>query len=569
MDNPSFRRIRNAILGLSFLLPAATVCAQTGDEEGSASGSVILDSSELMFHFLAAEISAYQGDLAGAYEHYRKITPEARDAAIAKRSARIAIHLKSPEALAATALWAELAPDDLEAWKTLIALHLQEKNESQAMAAAESLISAAKRLDKDGYIEVAAVAAGAQDIESAKALIEAVSEKYRRDPKAQYALAVALFGLKQFDAVEEALRKTIAIKKDDVRVWLLLSRVLDTLDRPDAAKDALVQGLTHVPDSRLLRLAHAERLVAAELYEEAYDVYHEVLLIDADNEAVIQALGGIAFELERWQEAREYWKRVLKMHGKQNRARYFLGEIERRNGNTEKAIEYFSRVNGLLRGDARIQMAFMQMEEGDIEQARETLSHQRLLSPSHAVTFYGAEAEMLDEAGLPQESMEVYDTAIKEYPDSIELLYSRGMQAIKLDRLDLMERDMRTILELDPDNGEAMNALGYTLADETDRFAEAFELITRALELMPDSAAVLDSMGWVLYRLGKLDEALDYLRQAMAKNDDGEIAAHLGEVLWMTGEHEEAETVWKEALIRHPDSVHVNETMSRLKKTDE
>jgi tetratricopeptide (TPR) repeat protein len=132
------------------------------------------------------------------------------------------------------------------------------------------------------------------------------------------------------------------------------------------------------------------------------------------------------------------------------------------------------------------------------------------------------------------------------------------------DRLDVLERDLQAIIEDDPDHADALNALGYTLADQTDRYQEALGYIERALALKPDNAAILDSMGWVLFRLGRNEEALEYLRRALDAGFDGEIAAHLGEVLWVTGDRKAAREVWQEALERDPDNEFVLETMERL-----
>jgi tetratricopeptide (TPR) repeat protein len=137
-----------------------------------------------------------------------------------------------------------------------------------------------------------------------------------------------------------------------------------------------------------------------------------------------------------------------------------------------------------------------------------------------------------------------------------------------MNRLDILERDLRTILASEPDHADALNALGYTLADQTDRYEEAFELISRALELKPENAAILDSMGWVHYRLGNLEAALAYLRRAAAKDFDSEIAAHLGEVLWVTGNQAEAMRVWQDALERDAGSPLVREAMQRLQSNE-
>ena len=160
--------------------------------------------------------------------------------------------------------------------------------------------------------------------------------------------------------------------------------------------------------------------------------------------------------------------------------------------------------------------------------------------------------------------MAVLDEALAAQPENMPLQYARAMLSEKLDNISAMERDLRSILENDPDNATALNALGYTLADRTERYDEALQLISRALELRPDEPAILDSMGWILFRTGHYEESLEYLNRAYSGFPDPEIAAHLGEVLWVSGEADEARAVWFEALDRDPNHSLLLETLDRL-----
>ena len=149
-------------------------------------------------------------------------------------------------------------------------------------------------------------------------------------------------------------------------------------------------------------------------------------------------------------------------------------------------------------------------------------------------------------------------------PEAPELLYDRAMAAEKLNRLDILEQDLRQLIRLKPDHAHAYNALGYTLADRTDRVAEAIALLEQAIKLAPDDPFILDSMGWALFKAGRVNEALDYLKRAFALRPDPEIAAHLGEVLWVRGDREEARRIWQGSLREHPDNESLRETLGRL-----
>jgi tetratricopeptide (TPR) repeat protein len=184
--------------------------------------------------------------------------------------------------------------------------------------------------------------------------------------------------------------------------------------------------------------------------------------------------------------------------------------------------------------------------------------------PENAVEIYLIEGQILSDLALHGEAWQLYDQALAVHPDEEDLLYSRALAAEKIDRIDLAEQDMRRILELDPDNVRALNALGYTLADRTDRYEEAFGLIQRAYAIDPDDPAIIDSMGWAHYRLGNLAEARKFLQQAWDMTGDGEIGAHLGEVMWVQGDRDEARRIWAEAKENTPDNPVLRKVLERF-----
>ena len=188
----------------------------------------------------------------------------------------------------------------------------------------------------------------------------------------------------------------------------------------------------------------------------------------------------------------------------------------------------------------------------------------RAANADESVRLYRAEAELLARAERLEEAMSVYDAALDEHTEDSDLLYARAMLAERLGDLDRLEQDLRVVLANEPDNADALNALGYTLADRTDRIDEAHDLIVRAHELKPDEHYIVDSLGWVLYRLGRYEEAVTQLRRALDMRPDPEVAAHLGEVLWVMGDKTGAEAVWAQALESAPDDERILEVMRRF-----
>ena len=203
-------------------------------------------------------------------------------------------------------------------------------------------------------------------------------------------------------------------------------------------------------------------------------------------------------------------------------------------------------------------------EQGNVDKAQLHLKLLRKEHPERAVNLFIFEASFLRERGLDQAAFDLYSEALLEHPGNIELLYGRAMVAEPLNRLAVLEQDLRLIIKQDPNNSQALNALGYTLTDRTDRHQEAFVLITRALEIKPNDPFYLDSLGWVHFRLGHLAEAERYLRQAAEIQPDPEFLAHLGEVLWLRDKTAEAKAVWQQGLKQQPDNQFLLDTMHRF-----
>jgi tetratricopeptide (TPR) repeat protein len=234
-------------------------------------------------------------------------------------------------------------------------------------------------------------------------------------------------------------------------------------------------------------------------------------------------------------------------------------------GDLEQAIEAYEQVSGgdhVL--DAQLRLAELWGRLGQIQRGREHLQRLRKKNPSMAVELYEGEARMLRRLGENEAAIAVYEQGLKEFPDNRDLKYGRALLGEKLNRLDILEQELREILGKNPDDVHALNALGYTLADRTERLDEALGYIQRAYAMKPDEPAILDSMGWIHYRLGKLDVAVDYLRKALKALFDPEIAAHLGEVLWVKGEKDEAREVWQRASKAFPDNDILNNVIERF-----
>jgi tetratricopeptide (TPR) repeat protein len=337
-------------------------------------------------------------------------------------------------------------------------------------------------------------------------------------------------------------------------------------DRQEA-RTTLETFVSENPDDRGLLLLYAQLLLDEREFATARALFERMLQTQPREPDVLFALGVLSLQLEELADARDYFTRLRDTGERADDSAYYLGQVEELSENPETAVSWYRKVDGEHAVDARVSIARVRARQGDVERAQELLQQLRDQWPDDAVTLYLIEAEMLDDLDLPREAMDVYDAAIEAFPGNQDLLYSRGLHAVGMNQIEILERDLKAILAQDPQHADALNALGYSLADQTDRFEEALSYIERALKLKPDDPAVLDSMGWVQYRLGNLDEARSYLRKALALMPDGEIAAHLGEVLWALGERDEAWRIWEEALAQSPDHEYLLRVIGRHRFT--
>ena len=276
----------------------------------------------------------------------------------------------------------------------------------------------------------------------------------------------------------------------------------------------------------------------------------------------------IALELNKREEAQQLFHELLKLQYRPNTLNFYLGNMAEHAKDYPKALSHYLSVNdGADYISAHSRAARIMALTGKLPQAQDHLQNLRDKSPNNKQELYGAEAEVLESLGEIELAINTLTKGLEEFPDSINLRYHRSSLYEKTDKLALMESDLRYVLNLEPQNAAALNALGYFLTSRTTRHEEALALIQQALQIKPEDPAIMDSMGWALFNLGKIQAAIDYLRQAFERFPDPEVAAHLGEALWVNGNKQEARTIWTNNLKKNPNDSRILDTMERLKAT--
>lgn len=574
-----------AVLALSMLLTACTTPALkpsvesevTGDSKPADGMALPFVSSyapptdldkNVIYHYLAGEISLQRQQLDLAYQHLMLAATFANDMQAAEKAARIALlQQETDKALIASGKWIDFDPNSVQARQLKGILHLRQDNLPAAEEQFEALLQITDSQGSNGFLRIASLLASEKNKQRNLQLMRNLSSKHPQSAQAHYAMALVATENKEFAQAMAALKQAKELDASWDKPYVLEAQVLATLGNNQAAQEILKKAVQKLPDNKSLYQAYGRILVENQEYKQAISAFKKAYGLDPDDLDVLYAVGMLSIQAEDWSAARKSWSTLLTSHSreKRNDANYFLGQIEELNDNPELAMQYYSAVGkGKMRTESKLRLARLKAKSGDIESARSMYKELRVLNSHSAIQIYSAEAQMLKELGLIKEAIQLYTTAVDAYPDDMDLRYARGLYAADAGNIDLAISDFELILSNEPDNADTLNALGYTLADQTERYQEALNYILKAHQKKPDNPAILDSLGWTLYRLGRYEEALKYLLKAASANPDAEIAAHLGEVLWMLGNHDRAKEVWHKALTVEPDSKKLKEVMQRL-----
>lgn len=561
-------------LGFGGLLLLSSGCATVVDAQAPTEPEFTIrptlqpsPRADLMYQLLAAELAGKRDQLDVALSHYRQVAKVSDDPRVAERAAVLALLMKeNAAALELAQRWRTLAPNNEQAEQTLALALLRNGQLEEAAGYLETVRRVASKKDKQqGYATVASLLGQADD----KALALRVMGQFRdRNPRSAFAQYYHAMLAAAAEDREQALASLdLALARDPklAQAHLLRTRLLLDGGDKEAALAGLTKAVAAIPRDRNLRMSYARLLIDAGQLDKARRQFSTLLNQDPKDTDSLYALGLLAAETRQFDLAETYFLDLIKRKTRLADAYFELGRVEEQRGDYAKAREWYERVKDEERYlAAQMRMGVVLAKSGDIAAAGQHFDTLRRNNPQNGITLYLAEGEALREAERYQEAFDSLDRALVVHPDDKDLRYARALAAEKIDRLDVLEQDLRAILAADPKNGQALNALGYTLADRTDRYQEALGYIEQALAQLPDDASVLDSMGWVQYRLSNRDKALEYLRRAYRANPDAEIAAHLSEVLWVNGQREEAKKIWKEALAREPNSTHLRKLRERF-----
>ena len=570
----SYMNRSSALLLALVLLSGCQALAPTSPDDSSATEDVTSVpekptvyssfSEDTLYSLLSAELAGQRNRLDIALDNYVTQAINTQDPGISERAFRIAEYLGADQAALDTSLiWVKNAPDDIEAQRAA-AIQLARNGRYD-----ESLVYMEKVLQAKGdtHFDFLALAAIETDAETRAGLQKSFDSLLAKHPdNGQLIFGKAL--LMQQDGDAEGALKLLEKnppQNGEIAPILLRARLLQSLNRGDEALPLLKKSVSQYPDDKRLGLTYARTLVEQNRMAEAKVQFASLVEQYPEDDELRFSLALVCLEGKSWDEAEGYLQELIERDSHVDSAHLNLGRIaEERNDPEGALVEYALVGPGNEYLPAQLRQADILISHGRGAEASKKLALARDAQPDYAIQLYLIEAETLAANNQSDRAWNTLQQALKQYPEDLNLLYSRAMLAEKRNDLEQMERDLRAIIQREPDNAMALNALGYTLSDRTTRYAEAKALIQQAYDLSPDDPAVLDSLGWVNFRLGNLDEAERLLRQALERFPDQEVAAHLGEVLWANGKQREAKKIWGTFLKENPDSPILRKTILRL-----
>ena len=518
---------------------------------------------------LVAEVAAYRDQWATALENYVDVAVSSRDPGVAARATSLALFLRQFDTALITArIWAQEDPDDLDAHRALAELMMSVGDVETAMGHMEEVKRLGGRADFGRFVWQSAEL----DEKSRALLLATIERLLLKDSDDRQLIFSRAVLLGQSGEYEEVLRITDQLLTDgkETNVIILKMNVLSELQRNEEAVEFLRAKLDESPENRHLRIVYARHLLETGEMDESKIQYEIALEQSPDDADVLYALAHIAMNQGNDTVAAGYLNDMILLNSRVGEAHFYLGDIAERENDIRKAIQEYKKVDFGYEFErahfkrAHERVAWLLMQQDRVQEARDHLARMRAEVPSFYQQFIIIEAQLLSDLDFEEEVFSLLDNQLIKDPNNIELLHTRAMVGEKFNRLDILERDLRAIIDIDPDNATALNALGYTLTDRTDRHEEALVLIEKALSISPGEAAIIDSLGWVKYRLKQFEEAVLHLRQALELLPNDEVAAHLGEVLWVMGHQIEANKVWEKALELKPDSDILNRVIKQF-----
>jgi tetratricopeptide (TPR) repeat protein len=517
--------------------------------------NVALD-ERMLYEFLLGDIALQRGRPELAAQAYWDLAKTTRDPRVARRAAQLAFETHQMDrSLEAFTLWQEVEPSAPLANQMLVSLLLSGGKLQEARPHVERWLAAEPKNVGHVFMQIYSLLMRATNKAGAMEWMVEVARPYPKVAEAHWAVAqVAAAANNKILALAE-IHQAVQLRPEwDMPVVFEAQLLLP--DEPKKALELLQRFLKANSASKEVRLFYARALLEQKLYAESRVQFQQLLAANQESTELAFAIALLSLQMGELDRAEKELQETL-ARGKKDAdtVHYYLAQLnEAKKDNAAALVQYRQVLEGEYVYAARLREAYLLHKADKLNEALTVLKSAPAASNQQRVTVVLIEAQMLREARQFDASYRVLAEALEKLPNHPQLLFEAAMAADKLGKFELFEQLLRKLLQVVPDHAQANNALGYSLLERNVRLEEGMQLVEKAYQLAPDDAAITDSVGWGYYRLGKLDKSAEFLRRAFAVTPDPEIAAHLGEVLWMRGSKDEAAKIWQDTLTAHPDS---------------
>ncbi|MFM0069880.1 tetratricopeptide repeat protein [Paraburkholderia sediminicola] len=545
----------------------------TAEDQKSLPGVPL--SSQIVFQVLAAEVALQRDQPAPAYQTYLALARDTHDPRMAQRATEIALAAQSPsDALAAAQLWQQYAPDSERAAQldaSLLVLSGKPDDAAPILARELARVPADNRGSAILALQLL-LSRGPNRIGGLHVLQDLLKNDLNR-PEAQLAIARQQLVSDDAPGARKSLEQALTLKPDYLPAALTLSQM-----GPEERKEGIASLEKYVqqnPKSHDARLALAQMYLASDRLDDAQKQFEIMHKNNATDLTPLMALALIKIQQKNFTDAQTYLTQYAQQAEKTpgadpGQAYIYLAQLSLEQKNEAAASDWLNKVSPASQQfvPAQITRAQLLAKQGKTEDARKLLANLQAPDPRDQALLARTDAAILFDAKRYPEAETRLQQATANFPDDPDLTYDYAMAAEKTGHYDVMEAQLRKLIQTQPDNPQAYNALGYSLADRNQRLPEADKLVERASALAPNDAFIMDSVGWVKYRMGDTSDAIKLLRKAYDLQPNAEIGAHLGEVLWKTGAQDQARAAFRDARKLEPDNDTLVKTLQRLQVND-
>jgi tetratricopeptide (TPR) repeat protein len=525
---------------------------------------------EILYTLLTAELAGQRGQYDIALDGYMEVAKRTQDPKFSERAVMIAMYVKnSNKTKEALNLWLRQDPKNLSARKIAALLALRTGNKSEATEHLNAMIVFDSAGFESALLELTGVIEKEGRVDIIGDVLDDLSKQHKDKAEIYFIQSLLALQKKDKNLAETKIQQALRLKPDWEKALILQAQITVFSGDLDKAKLLLSDASDKYPENSKINRMFAQILIKTGGYKEAIEVYQKIILTDPKDVESQFAEGLVYLQLDQDQQAQDIFKKMLDQPDWRYQACFYLGKIEEKQGHLKKALLWFDQViDGPFVFDASVSAISLLQKERRLEEANSRLSLLQIKFPKQKLRLVLVQADLYNQQKKYEEALAILTNGLIDFPDQKELLYTRALIAERINKFDMAEIDLKKILEIDPNNVEALNALGYTLLNNPSRYAEAEKFLGKALALEPNEAVIIDSYGWLQFKLGNFEAALKYLQQAYEKQPENEIAAHLAEVLWVLDRKDEAKKIFNKAIKGSLDDEYLQDFQRRILNGD-